>query len=77
MHSLRFLFAALSLAGCDAPGSTPSDVGGDGAVTDARDDTLAEGRVDEEAELTGLDQAEHAETAYNLASSGFHMDRVH
>ena len=34
-------------------------------------------RVDDEAELTGLDQAEHAETAYNLASSGFHMDRVH
>ena len=34
-------------------------------------------RVDEEEELTGLDQSEHAETAYNLASSGFHMDRVH
>jgi ammonium transporter, Amt family len=34
-------------------------------------------RVDEEEEQTGLDQSEHAETAYNLASSGFHMDRVH
>ena len=34
-------------------------------------------RVDDEAELSGLDQSEHAETAYNLASSGFSMDRVH
>ena len=34
-------------------------------------------RVDDDAELSGLDQSEHAETAYNLASSGFSMDRVH
>jgi Amt family ammonium transporter len=40
-------------------------------------DALIGLRVDGEEELTGLDQSEHAETAYNLASSGISMDRVH
>jgi Amt family ammonium transporter len=40
-------------------------------------DALIGLRVTDEHEQTGLDQSEHAEAAYNLASSGFHMDRVH
>ena len=40
-------------------------------------DALIGLRATDEQEQTGLDQSEHAEAAYNLASSGFHMDRVH
>ncbi len=40
-------------------------------------DALIGLRAGDEDEFSGLDQTQHAESAYNLASSGMSMDRVH